>query len=71
MTDVYKGINSFSHHYFKFTVENQNSLPELCQSLEKHPVQVISLLTGADLGGFLRFPETGQVYSGNQNYILQ
>jgi len=25
---------------------------------------------GADLGGFLRFPETGQVYLSNQNYIL-
>ena len=28
-------------------------------------------IPGADLGGFLRFLETGQVYSGNQNYILQ
>ena len=24
---------------------------------------------GADLGGFLRFPETGQMYSGNQTVI--
>ena len=33
--------------------------------------KIQTLITGADLGGFLRFPETGQVYSDNQNCILQ
>ena len=46
-------------------------MPVYSEKLADFSIQQNKICPGADLGIFLRFPETGQVYSGNQNCILQ